>query len=119
MFCIECGRKIPDTAKFCAACGNPQGRKSVQTKNQIFSKENKKVHESSEAIALYVLSLLFFFMGIYFFNGIWYETMCEPSMWVPDDCDGIRGAILGCILISIACFAGGIYLTNNDPRNKS
>ena len=87
-------------------------------KRQPSYRHNRKVQGNSEAHALFVLSLFFFFIGIYFFNGIWYETMCTPSRWVPDDCDGLRGAIFVCIILTIACFAGGVHLDKNSPRNK-
>lgn len=31
MICMNCGKEIPDTAKFCPECGHPAGQQAVST----------------------------------------------------------------------------------------
>ena len=31
MFCMNCGKEIPDTAKFCPECGHPVGQQAIST----------------------------------------------------------------------------------------
>lgn len=42
MFCHKCGKKLPDTAKFCAGCGN-----KVVPKNPVIKKEEPKQGEAA------------------------------------------------------------------------
>ena len=116
MFCKECGKEIPNNAKFCPVCGSSQAVRNVQTRSPPGIQAAAEVHESPVAIALYVVALLFFFVAAYYFGN--FEEMCDPSIWVPDDCDDERQIMFGSLFIAIICFAGGMYLTNKDPRNK-
>ena len=45
MFCINCGTKLPDDAKFCYNCGNKVGEKLSPDEPQVLKDEEKKLKE--------------------------------------------------------------------------
>ena len=45
MFCINCGTKLPDDAKFCYNCGNKVGGKLSPDESQVLKDEEKKLKE--------------------------------------------------------------------------
>ena len=45
MFCVECGKEIPDGVKFCHDCGASQIGKSVEEKIASKSKSSKGLFE--------------------------------------------------------------------------
>jgi WD40 repeat protein len=51
MFCVECGQKLPDDAKFCFGCGKPQNRTDGNTAEQVDQTvgDKPKTEESSES----------------------------------------------------------------------
>ena len=45
MFCINCGTKLPDDAKFCYNCGNKVGEKLSPDEPQVLKDEEKSLKE--------------------------------------------------------------------------
>ena len=116
MFCIDCGKEIPDKVKFCPVCGSSQRRQEVRH-NVVDEEEVGSAVEhlqdaykstSSTVIALFTVGTIFFL--VWFYHIMFFEDLCDPSIWLPDDCDDERNLMWGSFLISAILLAIGGYI---------
>ena len=89
MFCVSCGAKLPDGAKFCAACGSPIHGQPVEVKTVIPEiKQNltiaQPIHEKPHVIDQELRKkLLAYFLEI--------STSSELSEWLQDLSQDTKG----------------------------